>query len=269
MIKKFFFIGLILTFIIITIIIIYTIQLINFILILNFKFNSHYKINNNKVNEIPINISFNIIKINFIKLFNNLYKIIENIITIYNIEYISFNIDIILWIIFILLPTLHYFNFGKKITKIFEIIGRIIGVISFILTIINYLNKIKGNNIKEHDKLDNITSSLNYSNFQLINNSESDLIFVKSKLKINLEKDISFGGRIAKHVDIFRWNNNYVKGGTNHFFHKSDYHFALEFFMRIIMIFLNICLAIVGYSLYKDNYSSKKKIINRFKKSKK
>ena len=268
MIKKNFFIGLILIFIIITIII-YTIQLINFILILKFKFNSHYKINNNKVNEIPINISFNIIKINFIKLFNNLYKIIENIITIYNIENISFNIDIILWIIFILLPTLYYFNFGKKITKIFEIIGRIIGVISFILTIINYLNKIKGNNIKEHDKLDNITSSLNDANYQLINHSESDLIFVKSELKINLEEDISFGGRIAKHDDIFRWSKNNVSGEINHFFDKNDYHFVLVFFPRIIMIFLNICLVIVGYLLYKDSFSSKKKVIHCFKKSKK
>ena len=114
-----------------------------------------------------------------------------------------------------------------------------------------------------------LTSSLDDSNYQLINHWESDLIFVKSELKINLEEDISFGGRIAKHDDIFRWSKNNVSGEINHFFDKNDYHFALVFFLRIIMIFLNICLVIVGYLLYKDSFSSKKKVIHCFKKSKK
>ena len=148
--KNNFLIGFILIFFFIIILIIYTIQLINYIIIIEHKLNCSYC---KKFKDFIHNFFKKLISINKEKSFN-LFNIINKIINVKyidNLEYASFILDIFLAFIFILLPLINYYNIGKKFEKIIERIGKITGVIAYILTffiIYNFYN-IKNNDIKE------------------------------------------------------------------------------------------------------------------------
>ena len=272
--KKNYFICLILTTVFVTAIVIYLIQLINYILILKYRFDkfNHQRFNTNRINKNSKSISF-INKIFLIKPFNNIKKEIINILD--NFEYISFVIDIVLGFILILLPLFNYFNFGKKIEKLLEILGRVIGFIALILTIFNLsfnIKDIKDNFIKEYEKSINITSALtqfNNNNSKLNNKSDNDLVSLKKKEKKNVRKEIFFYDNLEKYQSTFFWNRNSIIHENNMDLNKNNFHFNYLLFSRIILIILNLSLAYIGYYTYKNDYSSKTKAIYRFKKCKK
>ena len=251
--------------------VIYLIQLIKYILIINHKLNNSSITEFNNINiHKPFKKETSINKEKSFNLFNIIINKIINVKYKNNLEYASFILDIFLAFIFILLPLMHYYNIGKNFEKIIEKIGKIAGFIAYILTFFTIYNfyDIKNKDKKEFLINTNISSSKNIYDYQIKDYNQNNNIFLnRLPIFINEKKDNPLGKKQDKKYifeklkksKIIESNSN--NKDRNYLYNK----YYDNIFVHLIIIILNIFLAISGFLLYRNNFSSKRKDINRLK----
>ena len=266
-----FFICFILNLIFLGFLVIYLIQLIKYIIIINHKLNNSNIIEFNNINiHKPFKKETSINKEKSFNLFNIIINKIINVKYKNNLEYASFILDIFLAFIFILLPLMHYYNIGKNFEKIIEKIGKIAGFIAYILTFFTIYNfyDIKNKDKKEFLINTNISSSKNIYDYQIKDYNQNNNIFLnRLPIFINEKKDNPLGKKEDKKYifeklkksKIIESNSN--NKDRNYLYNK----YYDNIFLHLIIIILNIFLAISGFLLYRNNFSSKRKDINRLK----
>ena len=197
-----------------------------------------------------------------------------NIIDINNIknnycQNISFIIDILLGLIFTLLPLIH--NYNINIRKLFIIMIGIGGIIGFLLTFYNIyiINNIKNNFQKEY-YLFNKSSSIVLP----INNGKTKDESSKQKIFTNADNNnIIEEGRDYFFAKFKDFKNNKINNYFDNYIYNNNDNYLLNdnnivrWFIRFIVLCLNLFLAILGFILYRNSNSSEKQNINRFKKN--
>ena len=189
------------------------------------------------------------------------------------LENASYVIDIILGLLFILLPLLNYYNIGNNLEEFIKAICCLIGAIGFILTIHNISPAHNFQNEKQEKKLD-IANISSYS----LNKSKENISYYKLDKNKNIEKKI----KKKENKNIDNTLNNFKDGEISLFFNsftipenqnniENNYiriNFPRLLFALLILIFY-ILLGISGLKIYLQNNDTKKIEKFRFKKIKK
>ena len=180
-------------------------------------------------------------------------------------EYYTFIIDICLALIVILLPLMHYYNFGKKYEKKIIIICYINGVIGFILTFYNIYNIdfIK----KGHDNNNYIYTSFIHLNNDIYSCQLDNDIFLTIEQKNENKDTFLYANNNDKNDDIkllIEPKRELNKNNDIDFFFVIYNKLNYRWLLRYILISINIFLALLGYLLYKNKNILKNKITKIF-----